>query len=153
MCLGQGRHQIGTTIGSSGCVSAQSLKSLLTGCLVERVQTADTNPVSLCLLSLSPTHPHTLTSTSEWIHPVLLGVDVHSCVMSALLLAVDGQRYHLSALFFKWNHPNPSGLTVTALRNTHLSRTCGSSQLWTDMVHDLSVLTVKLKLCRRFWAK
>lgn len=52
------RNQIGTRIGLlplplslslpplSDCVCAQTLKSLLTGCLVERVQTADTNPVS-----------------------------------------------------------------------------------------------------------
>lgn len=38
----------------SDCVGAQTLKSLLTGCLVERVQTADTNPVSQ-----KHTHTHT----------------------------------------------------------------------------------------------
>lgn len=43
------RNHIGTIgLGYSLCdsVGAQTLKSLLTGCLVERVQTADTNPAS-----------------------------------------------------------------------------------------------------------
>lgn len=78
----------------------------------------------------------------------MLGVDVHSCVMSALLLAVDNQRYHLSALFLNGKHLNPSGLAVPALRNTHLSSTpVFHYNYGTNMVHDLSV---KLKLRRSF---
>lgn len=69
-------NQIETRIGSlsvsvslSGCVSAQTLKSLLTRCLVERVQTADTNPVSQ---THTETHAHVracsyiLEHTCKW---------------------------------------------------------------------------------------
>lgn len=47
------RNHIGT-IG----LGAQTLKSLLTGCLVERVQTADTNPASQTRRN-NHTHTHT----------------------------------------------------------------------------------------------
>lgn len=76
---------------------------------------------------------------------------MHSCVMSALSLAVDNQRYHLPALFLNGKHLNPSGLAVSALRNTHLSSTpVFHYNYGTNTVDDLSV---KLKSRRSFGAK
>lgn len=77
----------------------------------------------------------------------MLGVDVHSCVMSALLLAVDNQRYHLSAVFLNLNNQT-SGLTVTAQRNTHLSCTpvfqYNYGQIW-FMIFACVVVLGKIK--------